>query len=121
MNVKTDKPHWEDPRYRHAYASAAIEQSIAWQLRINREKRGWSHEELAHRSKVPLETVIALEDNEGLDLSVAVLRPLIALAEAMDIALRLDFISFETLNEGAKHLGEEDLYIPPYLPHIPQM
>lgn len=104
---------FSDKEYRHAYARASVEQGIAWQIRLNREHRGWSVEELAQRSGVDVEYIKIFENTEvdAQDLDVDFL---IKIACAFDVVLRMDFVDFPTLAEASEHLSEEDQVIEPY-------
>lgn len=112
MSEKPPLPkEWEDPEYRQAYMEAAHTQGMAYAIRINREKRGWTQQELADRSQTSLDLIQEIEnpDNDGL-YQLGALRKI---ANAFDIALRVDFTDYHVLDESRHRLSEDDLYIPP--------
>jgi hypothetical protein len=46
----TSKPAWKDKEYREAYMEASVEQAISWQVKVNRQKRGLTKQQLADKA-----------------------------------------------------------------------
>src|SRR5690554_2415184 len=84
----SSKPEWVDAEYRQAYAEAAIEQGIAWQIRANREARNLSQTELAKKIGTRQSAVSRLEDPEHGGHTIPTL---LKLAHAFDCALSVKF------------------------------
>lgn len=82
---------WEDQEYRQGVVEAEVEQGIAWQIRINREERGWKQSDLALRMKTGQSAISKLEDPDGGDVQLSTL---IKAAHAFDCALVVRFVSF---------------------------
>lgn len=82
---------WEDLEYRQATLEAEIEQGIAWQVRINREERGWTQRELGTRLKTGQSAISKLESPEGGDIQLSTL---VKAAHAFDCALLVRFVSY---------------------------
>lgn len=82
---------WEDLEYRQASMEAEIEQGIAWQVRVNREERGWKQSDLAKRMKTGQSAISKLEDPDGGDVQLSTL---VKAAHAFDCALSIRFVSF---------------------------
>jgi len=109
------KPEWADPQYRQAYAEAAVEQGIAWQIRANREARGLSQRQLAQRIDTHQSAVSRLEDPEH---GGHTLPTLLKLAHAFDCALLVKFVPYSQLALESEHLGPTDLYAVPYAAEV---
>jgi transcriptional regulator with XRE-family HTH domain len=82
---------FEDKEYRHAYADEFLNAWIATQIKVLREQRGWSQEELAENAEMLQPRISALENVNYSSWSVKTLR---RLAEAFDLTLRISFESF---------------------------
>jgi transcriptional regulator with XRE-family HTH domain len=98
---------WSEREYRQAYMQAAIEQGVSWQIRVNREERGWTQEELAQRMGTKQSAVSRLEDPEDPGVT---LRTLIKAANAFDCALLVKFVPYSTLAQESEDLSPERLY-----------
>lgn len=105
-------PAWKNPEFRQGYMEASITQGVAWQIRINREARGWSPAELAKHAGLEASTIAIYEDTE-VDLGALSLGVLSQIAHAFGVVLRVDFTSYATLAQSSEHLTEADLYVPP--------
>lgn len=109
-----------DINYRTAYIESNIAHGIAHQIRINRELRGWSQDELAKKcgSATKQATISRLEDPAYGNYS---LRTLLKLASAFDVALIVKFVPYskfliETFDKSpaglfAKSFSDENLYL----------
>jgi len=82
-----------DEEYRHLYSSD-IGTGLAFQIRMLREKNGWTQEQLAQLTNKKQETISQWEDpNYG----SYTLNSLKSLAEAFDVALLVEFVSYAEL------------------------
>ena len=84
-------PSWEDKEYREAAMEAEVSNGIAWQIRINREERGWNQHELATRMCTGQSAVSKLEDPTGGDVRLSTL---IKAAHAFECALLVRFVPY---------------------------
>lgn len=105
------KPEWQDREYREAYLEASVEQGIAWQIRINRQKRGITQENLAKALGISLPMLQELEDPE---IGEYPLETLIKVAKVFDCALSVKFIPYSELAEDSQNLSEDAQYAPPH-------
>jgi len=96
---------------------AAIEQGVAWQIKINRKFRYMSQKELATAIGTQQSAVSRLEDPE---YGAQSLETLLAVAKAFDCALLVKFISYSELAKGSENLSETDQYAVPYSLDIEQ-
>lgn len=105
------KPQWSDREYREAYLEASIEQGVAWQIRINRQKRNLTQNELAKALNTRQSAISRLEDPEH---GAYNLKTLIEIAKAFDCALSIRFIPYSMLAADSYKLSEDDQFAPPY-------
>lgn len=112
------KPQWSDREYREAYLEASIEQGIAWQIRINRQKRGLTQKDLAKTLKTRQSAISRLEDPEH---GAYNLKTLIEIAKAFDCALSVKYIPYSRLAEESYMLSEEDQFALPYSAQIKEV
>lgn len=114
-SLLSERSEWEDAEYRHAYAEAAVEQGIAWQIRVNRQARGLSQQNLAQQLGTRQSAISRLEDPEHGGYS---LPTLLRIAKSFDCALMVRFVPYSWLAWEAQHLGPADLYAAPYSEEI---
>jgi ribosome-binding protein aMBF1 (putative translation factor) len=100
-----------DPENRQAYMVASVEQDIAWQVRINRERRGWTQKQLAKMIGTKQSAIARIEDPTYGKHSLVTLTKL---AEAFNCALMLRLVNFEKFASETEDLSEDRLYIKPY-------
>ncbi|MCX5959717.1 MAG: helix-turn-helix transcriptional regulator [Cyanobacteria bacterium] len=105
------KPQWCDQEYREAYLEASIEQGIAWQIKINRQKRGLTQRDLANILNTKQSAISRLEDPEH---GAYNLKTLVEIAKAFDCALSIKYIPYSRLAEESYLLSEEDQFALPY-------
>ena len=105
------RPEWKDREYREAYMEAAVEQGVAWQIRINRQKRGLSQKSLASAIGTQQSAVSRLEDPEYGGHS---LETLMQIAKAFDCALAVKIVSYSQLASEAERLTEGEQYACPF-------
>lgn len=111
--MKQQSP-WDDPEYRHGYATAAIEQKLCWQLRVMRTNRGWSQKELSKRSGVSLRTIQRYEGGNNRSNGELRFTIIQKIAKAFDVAMSMELIPFSALLKERERLGENDLNIRAY-------
>lgn len=97
--------------YRQAYAEAAVEQGIAWQVRINRERRGLTQSELAALIDTKQSAISRMEDPE---YGAHSLQQLVKVAHAFDCALMVKLVSYSVLAQEGDCLSPDQLYAPTY-------
>lgn len=102
---------WKDKEYRHAYMEASIEQGVAWQIRVNRERRGMSQKDLAKKIKSRQSAISRAENTEYGKHS---LETLTKIANAFDCALQVRFVSYSKLAMDNEDLSQAALYAKPY-------
>jgi len=90
---------------------AAVDQGIAWQIRINRQLRGMSQKDLATAIGTKQSAVSRAEDPE---YGAHRLETLKQIANAFDCALSVRFVSFGQLAEDGERLSEADQFATPY-------
>lgn len=105
------KPQWRDREYREAYMEAAIDQGIAWQIRINRKLRNISQTALAEAIGTQQSAISRLEDPEYGSHNLETLKQV---AKAFDCALLVKFVSYGDLANESQNLSETDQYAAPY-------
>lgn len=98
----------EDLESRQAYMVACVEQDIAWQVRINRERRGWSQTKLAKLIGTKQSAVARIEDPAYGKHSLATLTKI---AEAFDCALLLRLVDYTKFADETEGLSEEALFV----------
>jgi len=105
------RPKWKDKEYREAYMEAAIEQGVAWQIRINRNLREMTEEDLAVHLGIESSVISELEDPTCGGHS---LETLVNIAKAFDCALSVKFISYSQLALDSEKLAETEQFAAPY-------
>lgn len=109
------KLEWAEKEFREAYAEAAVEQGIAWQLRTNRERRGLSQKKLAQLTHTKQSSVSRMEDPEYGRQSLG---NLMKIAAAFDCALLVKFVAFSTLAHESQCLAPDNLYAPSFTEEV---
>lgn len=92
--VKTLVTEFGDKEYAHAYMEEFSNMSIAAQIKVLREQRGWTQKELADASGMKQERISTLED---IDYDAWTIKTLRKLSKAFDLTVKL---SFETFSSG---------------------
>lgn len=106
-----ERPRWRNPDYRHAYMESSIAQGIAWQIKINREKRQLSQRALAVKVGSRQSAISRAEDATYGSHS---LETLVKIANAFDCALQVRFVPYSTLARDSEDLSPEALYTESY-------
>jgi transcriptional regulator with XRE-family HTH domain len=110
-----ERTEWRDEEYRHAYAEAAVEQGIAWQVRVNRERRGMTQQGLARMIGTRQSAISRMEDPEYGSHSLA---QLLKVANAFDCALIVKLAPYSMLALESTMLSEDDLNVLGYREEI---
>jgi len=107
----------EDREYRREFA-ADVGTGLAFQVRLLREARGWTQEELAHQMGKRQETICQWENpNYGR----YTLKTLNELAAAFDVALLVRFAPFSELVDWSISLTPERLAPPSFDDELPSV
>ena len=108
-----DKQVWrslEDEEYRREYA-ADVGTGLAFQIKLLREKNGWTQGQLAERIGNRQPTISQWENPNYGDYSLNSLK---GLAAAFDLALMVKFVAFGELVEWTANLTPERLAPPSF-------
>ncbi|MHC1726746.1 MAG: helix-turn-helix domain-containing protein [Syntrophobacteraceae bacterium] len=108
MNDLVDKlrKDFKDKEYRHGYVDEFLNMSIATQIKVLREQRGWSQKDLAERAGMKQPRISAIENINYYRWSIETLR---RLAEAFDITLCVAFEAFGRRVEDIQKFSRENL------------
>ncbi len=87
------REEFQDKEYRHAYADEFLNSWIATQVKVLREQRGWTQEELASEVGMKQSRISLLEN---VHYSAWSLNTLKRLAQAFDTILKVSFETFGT-------------------------
>lgn len=90
---------------------AAIEQGIAWQIRVNRKLRGMSQKGLAVALGTQQSAISRIEDPE---YGAHSLDTLVQIAKVFDCALMVKFAPYSALAADSERLSETDQYAVPF-------
>ena len=115
LDLLKSKCEWEDKEFREAYAEAAVEQGIAWQVKTNREMRGLTQKSLAELTHSRQSSISRMEDPEYGRHSLSAL---MKIAAAFDCALLVKFVAFSTLARESQCLSSDRLYAPSYTEEV---
>lgn len=105
------RPRWKNQEYRQAYMEAAIEQGIAWQIKVNRERRQWSQKDLARLIDTRQSAISRAEDPE---YGRHRIETLTKIANAFDCALQVRFVPYSSLARDSADLSQDTLYAPSF-------
>lgn len=94
--------------YRDGYLEEVTRCSLALQIRVLREQRGWSQEELASRMGTSQSAVARYEDADYGRMTV---NTLLRLREAFDVGLKIEFVRAEPV--GDKDLSDAAMQVEP--------
>lgn len=90
----------------------AVDQGIAWQIKLNRTARGLSQKDLAVLCETQQSAISRLEDplqgNHSIDMLTRV-------AKALDCALMVKLISYSALALESQRLSEVDQFASPFV------
>jgi|SRR3990167_7800811 len=97
-----------DKEYRDFFVSTHIREGIACQVRAMREAHGWTQDELAALTGMAQERISVIEDPDNGRLTLRTLR---RLASVFDVALVVQFVSFDEFAESMAGLSPEELAV----------
>ena len=97
--------------YRDAYAAEFITAGVPFQIRANRQARGWTQKELGRRAEMKQGYICRLENP---DSGMPNLETLKRLASAFDVALVVRFIPFSELVDWTTGLDFGSLEVEPF-------
>jgi transcriptional regulator with XRE-family HTH domain len=97
--------------YRHSYVDSFVDASIATQIKVLREGKGWSQEDLASAAKMKQSQISRLESVENSSWQVRTLK---RIAKALDVALAVRFESFGNVLSDIDEFGREALQRPSF-------
>lgn len=97
---------WADKEYRDAFVEAHTEEGVTFQIRANREARGWTQRDLAEKLGTHQSAVHRLEDPAAANIRLKTLQKL---AHAFDCALLVKFVPYSTLASELQRQRPEDL------------
>lgn len=104
----SEKKEWLNKDVRQGYMEGFIEQSIAWQIKLNRMKRNLSQADLAKLTNTK-QSSISRAENPGYGKHS--LEQLKKIANAFDCAVMIKFISYSALALEAQNLSEESIIV----------
>lgn len=105
-HIKLKFESWGDVETRQAYMEAALEQDIAWQIKLTRQSRGMSQTQLAKAIGSRQSAISRMEDPTYGKYSLPTLAKI---AHAFDCALQLRLTSFSKFAEIVKNTAPESL------------
>jgi transcriptional regulator with XRE-family HTH domain len=100
---------FEDEEVAHDYMDDFINSSLAAQLKVLREDRGWTQEELAERAGMKQERISVLED---VNFNAWTAKTLRKLARAFDVSLQISFQPFTKAILIVANLSRDSLKVP---------
>ena len=106
------KKEFKDKEYAHAYVKEFLNASIATQIKVLREQRGWDQQGLASITSMRQPRISLLENINYSMWSISTLQKL---AEAFDVTLN---VSFETFSNRIKDI---DSFSRESLERLPRM
>jgi transcriptional regulator with XRE-family HTH domain len=98
-----------DSEFAHAYVDEFLSLSIATQLKVLREQRKLTQEELAHLAGMKQERISVLENVNYSSWSINTLRKL---AKSLDVVLKVSFETFSSRVTEMKNVTRESLERP---------
>jgi HTH-type transcriptional regulator / antitoxin HipB len=102
---------FRDKDYRHAYVTESLSTRISTQIRVLREQRKLTQDELATRAGMKQAAVSRLEDVGYASWNI---KTLTRLAEALDVALNVQFVSFGEILEEICQFSRQSLERPSF-------
>lgn len=100
------RQEFKDKEYAHAYVEDFLNTSIATQIKVLREQRGWSQTKLAEEAGMKHDRISVLEDANYSSWSINVLRKL---AKAFDLVLKVSFENFAPIINEISNLSRKSL------------
>lgn len=97
--------------YRDSYVAGHISNTVASQILMLREARGWTQKDLAEKAGMGQSRISALEDPNYENIQVGTLR---RLASAFDVGLTVRFVPFSEVATWTAELSTEKLLVPDF-------
>lgn len=94
--ISSYSEEFQDKETRHIYVDEFLNAKIATQIKVLREQKGWTQEQLAEEAKMKQERISILEDVNYSAWTLSVLR---RFAEAFDLRLNVSFEEFGSFLE----------------------
>ena len=107
----TRREKFTDREYRASYAESFLDTFIATQIKVLREQRNWTQQQLAEAGGMQQSRISALEDANYSRWSIATLK---RLARAFDVPLNVSFGTFGALVLNAREFSRESLQRAPF-------
>jgi transcriptional regulator with XRE-family HTH domain len=98
-------------KYRDAFVSARVSNTLALQIRAMRQARGWSQAQLAEALGTSQNAVYRLESPRYGKATVTTLK---RLASIFDVGLSVWFVPFSKLVDRVTNLSTEDILVPSF-------
>jgi len=109
--IESLRTEFHDEETRHIYAEDLLNSYIATQIKVLREKEGWTQSELAERAGMKQERISVLEDVNYSSWTASVLR---RIAKAYDLRLSIKFESFGSYLDEFENFRREALLRPSF-------
>lgn len=111
MQTGDSLPVWlSDAEDRRSYVESCLEQDVAWQIRLNREARNMSQEELASQVGTRQSSIARAENPSYGKHSLGMLTKI---AHAFHCALLVRFVSYEEFVKATADTSPEALTVTP--------
>jgi len=101
----------QSKKSRDAFVSSRVSNTLALQIRVMRQERGWSQEHLAKLLGTSQNAVYRLESPQYGKPSITTLK---RLASIFDVGLAVWFAPFGKLVDRATHLATDDILVPSF-------
>src|SRR5919197_4987513 len=98
-------------QFRDAFVSSRVSNTLALQIRVMRQERGWSQSHLAELLGTSQNAVYRLESPQYGKPSITTLK---RLASIFDVGLAVWFTPFSKLVDRATNLTTEDILVPSF-------
>jgi transcriptional regulator with XRE-family HTH domain len=105
------RDEFQDEEYRHSYAEECLNTMIATQIKVLREQREMTQEQLADKTGMKQSRIPLLEDSNYSSWTINTLK---RFAEAFDLALSVKFETFSTVILDFDNLSRESLARPSF-------
>lgn len=88
--------------FRKSYREESIKNHVAFQIKAMRESRGWSQADLANKMGKHQSAIARIEDPDYGKLSI---KTMLEVADAFDVSLSVQFVSFSEALDRTKNLS----------------
>jgi ribosome-binding protein aMBF1 (putative translation factor) len=105
------RDEFSDPEYRYGYVESHLDSCLAAQIRVLREQRGMTQEQLALAMKTKQSVVSRMEDVNYSAWSVITLKKV---ARALGVRLKVTFEEFSTLPADLEGFDRESMQRAPF-------